>query len=159
MIKIVKIVSTSVDVLKRRVVKILRMGKSDIQTSFDVAPYGVDSNPIKDMIAVHAETGEKGKTVIVGYINKNAIADVGELRLFSTDSLGVEKKYIWLKNDNTIEIGGNSDNMVRFSALEAAFNQLKSEFNAHVHASNGTPPTVPSTADVSGAKINEIKTL
>lgn len=155
MIKLVNILSTSVDVLKRRVVKILRMGKSDIQTSFGVAPYGVDSNPIKDMIAVHAETGEKGKTVIVGYINKNAIADVGELRLFSTDSLGVEKKYIWLKNDNTIEVGGNGDNMVRYSVLETAFNTLLADLNS-ARAALSLPP---STANISGAKINEIKTL
>lgn len=155
MIKLVKILSTSVDVLKRRVVKILRMGKSDIQTSFDATPYGVDSNPIKDMISVHAETGEKGKTVIVGYINKNAIADVGELRLFSTDSLGAEKKYIWLKNDDTIEIGGNSDNMVRYSVLETAFNTLLADLNS-ARAALSLPP---STANISGAKINEIKTL
>lgn len=155
MIKLVKILSTSVDVLKRRVVKILRMGKSDIQTSFDVSPYGVDSNPIKDMIAVHAETGEKGKTVIVGYINKNAIADVGELRLFSTDNLGVEKTYFWLKNNGDIEVGGASDNMVRYSALEVAFNTLLADLNS-TRAALGLPP---STANISGAKINEIKTL
>lgn len=153
--KLVKTISTSIDSITRRIVKVLRMGKSDIQTSFSTAPYGVDSNPIKDMIAVYSETGEKGKTVIIGYINKNAHADIGELRLFSTDSNGSEKKYIWLKNDNTIEVGGSSDNMVRYSALETAFNIMLADLNS-ARAALSLPPSV---ANISGAKINEIKTL
>lgn len=155
MINLVKVLESSIDALNRRLVKVLRLGKSDIQTPFAVAPYGVDSNPIKDMIAVYSDTGEKGKTVIIGYINKNQIADKGELRLFSTDSLGVEKKYIWLKNDNTIEIGGDIDNMVRYSALATAFNILLTDLNA-ARAALSLPPSI---ADISGSKINEIKTL
>lgn len=140
--------------------------------------YGTDAQPIEDCIAIYAQTGVKGKTVIIGYINKNAVAGVGEHRLFSTDADGVVKFYIHLKNDGTCEIGGNADNMVRYSKLEEAFNQLKSDhdalvtaFNAHMHPTAGTgapsPPTpipnsipaTPSTADISDAKIEEIKTL
>jgi len=156
--KLVSVISSLVNQANRRIIKIKGMGKSDIQTCEEASPFGVDSNPIKDMIAVYSKTGEMGSTVIVGYLNKNQLADVGENRLYSTDADGLEQNYIWLKNDGDIEIGGSSDNMVRFSVLEAAFNQFKQEFNAHVHPSNGAPPTIPSTADISGAKINEIKT-
>jgi hypothetical protein len=55
--------------------------------------------------------------------------------------------------------------MTRFEELETGFNQLKSDFNSfltHVHGGPGTPPAppvLPSTASISGAKINEVKTL
>lgn len=175
MLNLVKILSTSVDSLNRRVVKFLRLGKSDVQTSQQVAPYGTDSNPIADMVAVYAPTEEKGKTVIIGYLNKNQLAAAGEYRIFSTDADGNLSTYIWLKADETMEIGGDTDNMVRFSELETAFNQLKSDFNdlvtaynTHVHSgvttgsgSSGPTPTqgTASTADISPAKIDEIKTL
>lgn len=171
---LVKIISTEIDSLNRRVVKFLRFGKSDIQTSFETSSCGIDSNPIKDMIAVYVETATKGQTVIIGYINKKQLAAVGELRLYSTNETGVEKFYTWLKNDGTMEIGGDSDNMVRYSKLEDAFNELKADFNSfitayntHVHvgvtsgfASSGTTtPGTQSTADITPAKIDEIKTL
>lgn len=155
MINLVKVLDSSIDLLNRRLVKVLRLGKSDVQTPFAVSPFGVDSNPIKDMIAVYSDTGEKGKTVIIGYINKNQLADKGELRLFSTDEAGILKKYIWLKNDDTIEIGGDTDNMVRYSALATAFNIMLTDLNA-ARAALSLPP---STADISTAKIDEIKTL
>lgn len=176
----VKTISTEIDSLSRRVVKVLRYGTKDVQTAIESAPFGIDANPYKDLIAVYGKTDSKGKKIILGYLNKNQIADVGEIRLYSTDSSGVEKFYTFLKNDGTMEIGGNSDNMVRFSELENAFNELKSDFNTlvttfngHIHTTTATvgatptpgviaPTTTPgtsSTADISPAKIDEIKTL
>jgi len=88
----------------------------------------------------------------------------------------VGDRYIQIKSD-FIEIGGDTDFMVRFSELETAYNQLKSDhddlvnaFNAHMHATAapGAPsiptpgagiPAVASTGDISGAKIDEIKTI
>jgi len=122
-------------------------------------PYGVDSNPIADMIAVYSPTLQKGRAVIVGYINKNQLAAVGEHRIYSTDSQGNLKFSIWLKNDGTCEIGGNENHLTRFEELEAGFNQFVQDFNSHSHASNGVPPTVPTSAEISRAKIEEIKTL
>jgi hypothetical protein len=163
MIKLVKTISTELGNGGRRLIKILGMGRKDIQTPYQAAPFGFDSNPIRDMVAVQANTGEMGKTAIIGYINVEQLAEVGESRIFSTDDAGVEKAYIWLKNDENIEIGGNADFMVRYSALETAFNQLKNDFNAHVHPGvvsgpSSTAVTTPSTADISPAKIEDIKT-
>jgi hypothetical protein len=148
---------------------------SDVQTSFQASPYGVDSNPIKDMIAVYTATQEKGKTVIVGYINTNQIADVGENRIFSTDSEGNVVMFLHLKNDGTAEFGGDDDFMVRFNELQTGFDELVNDhndlvqaFNTHVHpgvTSGGAStlitiePEVPSSADITPAKIEEIKTL
>lgn len=172
---ITKVISSTIDSFNRRVVKVLRFGKSDVQTAVEAGPFGVDSNPIKDMEAIYMPSATKGKTVIVGYINKKQLAEPGEVRHYSTDDSGVEKFYTWLKKDGTMEIGGNTDNMVRFSELQTAFNQLKSDFNdlvikfnTHVHPGvtaggastlvTATPGTA-SAADISDAKIDEIKTL
>ena len=154
------------------------MGKSDVQECRQVAPYGSDSNPVKDMVAIYAPTGEDGKNVILGYVNKDQIADVGENRQFSTDENGDLSFYLHLKNDGTAEFGGNTRTMVRYQELESAFNQLKSDFNtlvtaynSHTHPYVGLAPAAPgnttpttssgstSSADISGAEITEIKTL
>jgi hypothetical protein len=167
MINLVKVISTNVDNLGRRIVKILRFGNSDVQTVLQAGPYGSDTNPIKDMIAIYAQTGEKGKTACVGFLNKNQLAEKGEHRIFSTNDAGVVQTFIWLKNDGTMQIGGDTDFMVRYSKLEEAFNELQNKFNQFANSyapgspsTLGTPPTVsPSTADISECKIEQIKTI
>jgi hypothetical protein len=143
----------------RRIIKTLVYGFDDIKTGYEAAPYGTDSNPIAGMVAIYAETSEKGNQVIVGYLNKNQLAGPGEHRIYSTDSDGNLKFSIWLKADGTCEIGGNTHHLTQFEALKTGFDQLVSDFNAHVHASNGVPPTTPSVASVNSAKIAELKTL
>lgn len=171
---LVKIDSFSIDKIKRRVVKFLRLGKSDVQTSFEVAPAGIDAGPSKGKIGLWAQTGDKGKTVFLGVLNTNQKAEAGELRLFSVDANGTEKTYLWLKKDGNIEVFGSDDHMVRYSKLEQAFNELKSDFNTFVNTYNGhTHPGVQSggsststtpasgttsSADISPAKITHIKT-
>jgi hypothetical protein len=148
-----------------------------------VQPFGFEGNPVKDMIALVAETGVKGETKVIGYINKNVLADTGETRVYSTDADGELKAYIWCKNDGTLLLNGDADNAVRYSKLEEAYNQLKDDhdalvdkvteflthYKAHTHPVSGavagatTPPvtiTDPqhSTGDISDAKIDEIKT-
>ncbi|MCJ7802743.1 MAG: hypothetical protein MUP82_10350 [Candidatus Marinimicrobia bacterium] len=161
-------------------VKILRFGKSDVQTSEQYAPAGIDSKPISDQLAIQSTTSDKSETIILGYKITGSQTNEGETRIFSTDSDGNEVFSILLKNDGTCEFGGDVDNMVRFSKLEEAYNQLKddhdslvSTFNSHIHITTATigptptPGTIapttttetPSTGDISGAKIDEIKTL
>jgi len=178
MIKFVKVISSAVSA-KRRIVKFLRMGKNDIQTSLEAMPYGFDSVPVKDIRAIQLQTGTKGKTVVVGYINVNQLEALkgGESRMFSTDTDGVLKFDIKLLGDGTAEIGGDVDNMVRFNKLKTAFDELNDKFNSHLSNWNafanayvpGSPTTVglppvalpstSSTADINPAKIDEIKTL
>lgn len=174
---IVKVISTRIQ-QGRQLVKFLRYGNSDVLECVESSPYGIDSNPIRDMVAIYAKTNAVDSDVLIGYINKNRLSEVGENRLFSTDENGELSTFIWLKNDGTMEIGGNTDNMVRFSELQTAFNDLKQSvndlttaFNTHTHATAvpgppvvptpvpGVIPATPPTADVSGAKIEEIKTL
>lgn len=167
MMILVKILSSALDDLQRRIPKFKRFGNSDVQTSFESGPYGIDSSPIKDMVAVYSETGEKGKTVIVGYINKNQLADVGETRLFSTDAQGVLKSYAWLKNDGTIEFNGNENNLVRYTPLNSGLEAQKELINIELAkiaaAINAIVPLsytpTPITIDISTSKVDELKTL
>lgn len=174
---LVKTISTQIK-KGERLVKFLRFGKNDVQECQQSSSFGDDSNAPKDMIAVYSATGEIGSPVIIGYINKNQLAGIGEKRIFSLKSNGDLAQYVWLKNDGTAEYGGDTDNFVRYSKLETAFNRLKDDhnelaakWNAFVLAYTpgspgtvGTPPTlsgsnVPlSTANIAPAKINELKT-
>lgn len=178
MINIVEVISTAFDSAQKRLVKFYRMGKQDVQDCTQVSPAGVDSSPIKGMRAIYAQTPERGKNFVIGYLSENQLAQPGETRVFSVDSSGELKAWMWFKGDGTIEILGSDDNLVRFKKLEEGFNELKDDHNALVQkwnafvaayvpgspASVGTPPTlagsnVPaSTASITGAKFDEVKT-
>jgi hypothetical protein len=69
----------------------------------------------------------------------------------------------WLAT-GILELNGNADFAVRYNALETAFNQLQADFDAHTHLYSpgpGTPTqtaaTVASTADITPAKVDEVK--
>lgn len=171
---IVKVISSTIK-NGRHIIKVLRKGLKDVQTAHQVAPYGLDSNPIKDMVAIYGTTSQDGQTVIIGYINLNQVAEPGEYRTFCTDANGNQKFYTWMKKNGTMEIGGDKNHMTRFEELEKGFNELRGDFNTHVQNYNGhtngvipsgggptsfpTPLSQPSTANISQAKITEIKTL
>lgn len=149
-----------------RSLKVLQFG---VKTAVSAAPFGDDSAALKDMIAIFADTSNNAEPVIIGYINKNQLAEPGEKRIFSLKEDGNLSAWVWLKNDETIEFFGNQKNMVRYQELETAFNELNDKFNAlvtkynaHSHAANGSaPPSSPadaSTADITPAKIENIKT-
>lgn len=166
MLNITKILSTELDDVKRRLIKVLRKGKSDVQTPFEASPFGIDSNPLKDMIAVYGATEEKGKSVIIGYIDKKKVAATGETRLFSTDDEGNLKFYLWLKNDGTMQIGGTSDNAVRYQKLDDGLQQFKDDIQAQlaliatgIAAAGGSYSPGVLNVDISQSKIEEVKTL
>lgn len=123
-------ISSSIIEAGRRILKFARYGADDIQTSDEVSPAGIDSNPIPKLIAVYGTTSTKGETVIIGYLNPNQLADVGEIRTFSTDENGNIKTYTWLKNDGTIELGGNSDNLLRFSKTKEVVDEIQNDIAA-----------------------------
>lgn len=178
--KILKVTQTYFNDLKQRIIKGWN-GKSDTRTAKQLAPFGVDSNPVKDVPYIYMKTELDGKEVIVGFIQKDLLAEVGETRLFSTDTNGNLQTYIWLKNaDNEMHLGGDSNFAVKFNELKTEFNKLKDDFNdlitsynSHVHPAVGvigTPPAVavtvspiaspasPNTSNIDNAKNEKIKT-
>lgn len=176
MLSIIKVISTELDGLSRRLVKSLRYGKSDYRTTVEVSPHGIDSNPIKDMMAIYARTGDKDGDVIIGYINKNKLAEVGETRLFSTNADGTLQTFIWLKSDGTMQIGGDADFMVRHAPLKAVVEEIQNDIATLKQAITTWVP-VPNDGgaalktgltswagtalaqNIDDAKISEIKTL
>jgi hypothetical protein len=171
--KLVKVISARLDNLGRLLVKFTGSGREDTQEVVTVSSFGIDSVPIKDLIAIQAKTQVSGESVVVGFILKDRVAEVGETRIYSTDENGVTQQYIHLKNDGTAEFGGTGDFLVRYNELKTGFDQLKSDFNSlitaynsHVHpspAGGSTGPTPstgsPSSADISSSKITEFNTF
>lgn len=177
MVQFTKVISSAVNNLLR-LIKVQRYGLDDIQEVNESAPFGDDANPIKGMTAIYAATSQRGEMVIIGYINKNRLADVGEKRIFSTDSGGDLSTYIWLKNDGTMQLGGVVDNAVRYIPLNAGLqaeavkigtnlNAILVNLTALNIAVNGLIPgavpmpyvITPVDVDISNSKIDEIKTL
>lgn len=145
----------------KRILKVIQFGA---KTSKVAAPFGDDSNPIKDMTAIIAETGVSGETVILGYINTEQIAEVGEKRIFSMKETGRLSTYIHLKNDETMELGGNADNAVRFSKLKIGIDSKDAlvqaelvKIAAAITSLGGTYTPGTIQTDITAAKIEKVK--
>lgn len=167
-----KYFSNIIDSTFHRVMKVL--GMNGAATADHVTPFGDDSVPVQGMDALYADTASDELPVIIGYININAMASEGEKRLFSLTKVVaddgtvsyVESFYTWHKNDGTYEIGGNTDNAVRYEKLNAALQlhitklqtQL-TEIAVGIATGGGTYTPGDITLDISAAKIDEIKTL
>lgn len=162
MITLSKVRSTILE-NKRRIIKVFQFGA---KTALEISAFGEDSNPVENMSALYADTGEAGEPVIIGYINTEQLAGVGEKRLYSLQADKTLSTYIWLKNDETMEIGGSADNMVRYQKIDDALQSQKDKINieltkiqAAIVNLGGAYVKIPITIDTSNAKIDEIKTL
>ena len=165
MINLVKTISTEFDNAKRRIIKFLRLGKEDVQTSVQASPFGSDTNPPANMRAIYVQTGVKGDTFIIGFINTDLVAEVGENRFFSTDKDGNLIFEARMRNDGTFEIGGSVDNLIRFNKLNIELQKLIVSLQLElaniaigiVGVGGAYAPGVLSL-NISSAKIDELKT-
>lgn len=162
MITLSKVRST---ILKKgeRIIKVLQYGA---KTVAEISPFGDDSNPVENMSALYADTAETGEPVIIGYINTNQLAAVGEKRIFSLKADKTLSAFIWLKNDGTMQIGGDADNAVRYQKLDDSLQAQKvlinielSKIQAAITTLGGAYAKVDISINASAAKITEIKTL
>jgi len=160
MISYAKIKSTLIE-KSRRILKVVEFGP---KTAIEVAPFGEDGNPLKDMVAIYSKTTEAGERVILGYINKNQISQPGEKRIYSLTPEGAVSFSIHLKGDGTCEIGGDVDNMVRFQALDTALKAQDNLINAElakiaiaIGSLGGSYVVAPVSTDISASKIEEVK--
>ncbi|WP_036384089.1 hypothetical protein [Muricauda sp. MAR_2010_75] len=160
MISLAQVKSVIVENYKR-IIKVVQFGP---KTAMNAAPFGDDSHPLKDMVAIYGKTSERGEPVILGYLNKNQIASVGEKRIFSLTPEGDLSFAVHLKNDGTCEIGGNSDNLIRFQPLNTAIQQMNTHVNQEltkiasaITSVGGTYTPTPLNIDISASKIESIK--
>jgi hypothetical protein len=139
---------------------------------------GVDTAPQVGSKVLIIEIGNDWKIGIACDDNLEPEGLDGEISLYSTDAKGAKVGYIkvGINPASPLELNGDSDNAVRYSKLETAFNELQGKYNdlvtvfkAHVHQDSvggatlvpttGIPPTpvpTPSTAQIVLSKILEI---
>jgi len=125
---------------------------------------GEDYNPPNDSRVIIADLGPAWRVGIAVDDGIEPSMGEGERKIYSIDS-GAIKAFINLLADGVIEINGNTDFAARFNELKSGFDELRDDFNGHVHKYNPGPgslapseaPTVPSVASIDAAKIDEIK--
>ncbi len=145
--------------------RILKVEQFGAKTAFESLPFGIDSNPVKGMTAIYAETSNDSESLIIGYINENQLAELGETRLFSVDENKSLKSFIWLKNDGKIELNGSDYSSTRFEPLNTALNAEKDLINIELNkiavAINAIVPgsytPVPINLDISSSQNSDVK--
>jgi hypothetical protein len=174
--RIVEIISTKLDALNRQIVKFRGSGRDDIQEVVSISQYGIDSVPVSKLIALQAKTQVSGESVIVGFILSDRVAEIGETRVYSTDEDGVLQTYIHLKNDGTIDFGGQGDFLTRFTPTEATIVEIQNDITtlknilstwvpvpndggAALKAAAATWAATPLIESISDAKISEFNTF
>lgn len=159
--------------------------RSDVLKKIQYTPFGFDSVPTKDTPLVFDESGIRGKGGVLGYAKVVDELNEGDSAMYATDAEGNIVGKLIMLNDGTFKIGGDADNMVRYTPLKSGFDGLRTDLNALVtkhnqlvievnvfiglyNAHTPTPATLatlstavgtPSTATIANSKINEIKTL
>ena len=79
-----KLKSSSIEQGKR-ILKVFQFGA---KTAKESSPFGFDSSAPENWTAIFGETSNKGESVIIGYINKNQLAEVGSSRIYAVGSSG-----------------------------------------------------------------------
>lgn len=126
------------------------------------ATHGIVSRPAKTTRAIRFRFGPLSIVIAAYTYGVEPPVNTGACKLYSTDADGAEQGSHLIDNDGTHTFNKGTDWAVRYSALETAFNELKSKFNGHTHTGvstgggvSGTTAT-PSTADITAAKVEEI---
>lgn len=145
--------------------RILKVEQYGAKTAKSASSYGDDSQPLKNMTAIYAETGNNSEQVIIGYINTNQIAGEGEKRIFSQKPDGSIAIAIHLKSNGTCELGGAVDNAVRYIPLKSGIDSKDQLINAElakiataIGSLGGTYTVAPISTDITSSKIEELKT-
>jgi hypothetical protein len=162
MINILHTISSKIKSSKRKIKAV--MGDTFATESYQSTPWGYDSVPLKNAAAVQLPSN---RDIIVGYIQR-ALDELspGESVIFSKDQQNGElKAKIVCKNDGTIELNGNSDNLVRYSELDSSIGDIVSDINREltsiavaIAGLGGAYTKIPVQYDISGAKIDDLKT-
>lgn len=128
-----KILGTSYNAAKNLVVKVLGRGaivdgRGDFKQVKEAGPFGMDSRPTEDKRCLVAFSEVYGKYYVIGTLNTDRLAAVGETRLFCTDANGEFKFNVWLQADGTVLMG---DSIVPAAYIDFAvkYNSLKLEYD------------------------------
>ena len=160
MITLSKLKSVAIEQGKR-ILKVMQYGP---KTANECGPFGLDSSPLENYTAIYSETANVGESLIIGYIQKNQIAQQGETRLFSLDSNGLLKAEIFCKADGTIILNGGVNSSIRYEPLNTELQKLKNDINTEllkvqtaITTLGGTYANRPLILDLTTAKSDTIK--
>ena len=139
-------------------------GEDDVQTVEYMQASGVDHNPPIGSAVVVNDLGQAWAVAMGADDFVEPESESGEYEIYASDGV-TKKSRVKCKVDGVVELNGTADFAVRYSKLEAAFNDLQSKWNTFANAyvpggpgGIGTPPTaIPSTGDITQAKITEVK--
>ena len=110
----------------KRFLKVLQFGAKTAKESY---PFGFDSAPLEDYTAIYADTSNKGESVIIGYINRNQVAKLGEARMYALGSSGELLGYVYARDNGVTEINGGEFSAVRFQNLKNAIYDKDQDIN------------------------------
>jgi hypothetical protein len=126
----------------------------DIQTVEYVSLPGQDENPIDGTRVFIIDAGASYKIAIAADDGIAPAMSEGEKRLYSLDSSGTIQAFINMLKTGIIEINGNGDFAVRWTALNTGLQNMLTALNADIVVAGGAGTT---TLDISGAKVDEVK--
>jgi len=115
----------------KRIIKSKGIGGS-VMTTKEVGPFGFDGQPPEGWTAIYADTTNADESVIIGYINKNQVAGIGESRMYSVDAQGEVMATILCDALGRISLNGNAFSSVRFENLVTGLNANDNLINAEL---------------------------
>jgi len=128
MLTFAKVKSSSIENFKR-IVKVFQFGA---KTAKECGPFGFDSSAPENWTAIYGETSNKGESVIIGYINKNQLAEVGGSRMYALGSSGEVVGYVYARASGVLELNGSEFSGVRFQNLKIATDQTNTLINSEL---------------------------
>lgn len=146
----------------------------DVRTVELVSLSGDDTNPANDCRAFIIDAAGSYSICIAITDDLTPEVDPGERELYSTDNPVTQKlAKIRLNSSSEVVMNDGTDYAVKYNELKTAFDQLKADFdalvavfNAHLHSgvTAGGSNTgavsatgTPSTADMSGSKVDTVR--
>jgi len=155
---------------KVRILNVEVTEPDDTQKIQQVLHAGEDDGLVKGSTAVILEISPAYKIVIGIDDGIEPSMGDGEKKVYSQAG-GSIKAFINCLKDGNIDINGDDDNAVRFSKMEQAYNDLRTDlntfillYNTHTHTGNlgsptSTTPNVAtiSTSNMTAAKVNSVR--
>lgn len=128
MITLSKIKSATIEAGKR-ILKVTQFGAKTAKESY---PFGFDSQPLEDWTAIYSETSNKSESVIIGYINKNQLAEAGSSRMYALGESGEVVGFVHCRTSGVLELNGSDYSSVRFQNMVQAINAQNVLINAEL---------------------------
>jgi hypothetical protein len=138
----------------RLMLQVQLSNSDDIQTVEYVSLPGQDANPKNGTKVFIIEVGPSYKIAIGADDGITPGMDTGEQRFYSVNDAGAIQAFINMLKTGIIEINGNGDFAVRWTALNTGLQNMLTALNADIVVAGGAGST---TLDISGAKVDEVK--